>query len=214
MFCHPGATLSGTSLAVKCLNWHVLPPEHWKKCCYNSFSFPTVFVMYDDYTMSGKVSSLSVKSWCIEMNTRMDTNCVVCEPNLCTTERLWETKLIKVRNKQTACHYGWWEYLTLLKPGQTHTAVQSQKAASAYFTSKQMLQFGFAEQHSWSWKTGVFNVRPIWLPLARLCCDDGWGSRAECIGTSSRRRLIKNSSTTGGLGRVPDDQHHTTGPHS
>ena len=51
------------------------------------------------------------------------------------------------------------------------TAVQSQKAVSAYFTSKQILPFGFAQHYSRYMNTGLFNIEhsvSIWLSY----CDD------------------------------------------
>ena len=48
-----------------------------------------------------------------------------------------------------------------------NTAVQSQKAVSAYFTSKQILPFGFAEQNS----------RAYFLPWSRNVCLHSLGGR-------------------------------------
>ena len=45
-----------------------------------------------------------------------------------------------------------------------HTAVRSQKAVTAYFSSKQILPFGFAERHTWpeSWPTTRLSTIQEW----------------------------------------------------
>ena len=50
-----------------------------------------------------------------------------------------------------------------------YTVVQSQKAVSAYFTSKQILPFGFAEQYSRDelWK-GYYNMSHATKPSVYL----------------------------------------------
>ena len=45
---------------------------------------------------------------------------------------------------------------------QTYSAVQSQKAVSAYFTSKQILPFGFAEQYC------SLDVSEYYLPVEKV----------------------------------------------
>ena len=54
-----------------------------------------------------------------------------------------------------------------------YTAVQSQKAVTAYFSSKQLLPFGFAEQYStYHWNCSEYLVyMAIWFCTAIVTSD-------------------------------------------
>ena len=48
-----------------------------------------------------------------------------------------------------------------------YTAVQSQKAVSAYFTSEQILTFGFAGQYSTLGKTNALRITQLFVVLSK-----------------------------------------------